>query len=428
MALNIHLSALGCRLNEAELNQWATEFTSKGHKITQSTDDADVFILNSCAVTAEAVRKSRQQLSKMHRDSPSAKIIATGCFATLEPERAMDCGVDLVVANADKSQLVAQTESMFDLDSAPAMAMEPEATLFARGRSRAFIKIQDGCRHRCSFCIVTVARGEEVSRPIDDIIKEINALYAVGIREIVIAGVHVGGYGSDLDTDLKALVEAILAKTDVPRIRFASVEPWNLPEGFFELFTNPRVMPHMHLPLQSGSNSVLKRMARRCRTEDFAELVATARASHPNFNITTDIICGFPGETEQEFADSLAFIESMNFGHIHVFPYSKREGTGAARMPNHLDNATKKQRVKEVEMLAKQSRQNNHRSLLGQQDRVLLENRTTNDADGRPLRFGYTCNYLRVAVKGTTEAGQIIDVRIDRLDASGEYLVAGQEV
>ncbi len=428
MALNIHLSALGCRLNEAELNQWATEFTSKGHKITQTTDDADVFILNSCAVTAEAVRKSRQQLSKMHRDSPAAKIIATGCFATLEPERAIDCGVDLVVANADKSQLVSKTESLFDLDSAPAFAMEPEATLFARGRSRAFIKIQDGCRHKCSFCIVTVARGDEVSRPIAEIIQEINALYAVGIREIVIAGVHVGGYGSDLDTDLKALVDAVLAETDVPRIRFASVEPWNLPEGFFDIFANPRVMPHMHLPLQSGSDTVLKRMARRCRTAGFADLVTTVRAAHPDFNVTTDIICGFPGESEQEFAESLEFIESMNFGHIHVFPYSKREGTGAARMPNHLDNATKKQRVKAVEAAGKRGRLANQQAAIGKDDQVLLENRTTTNANGQLLRFGYTCNYLRVAVAGNHDAGEIVNVKIDSIEPSGEHLLATPKV
>ena len=191
--------------------------------------------------------------------------------------------------------------------------------MFSRGRQRAFVKVQDGCRYRCTFCIVTVARGEEHSRAIADIVEEINALQQQGIQEAIITGVHLGGYGSDNNSNLLELIKAILAQTTIPRLRLGSLEPWELPDGFFELFKNPRLLPHLHLPLQSGSDSVLKRMARRCKTAEFAEIVATARAEIPYFNITTDIIVGFPGETEAEWRESLAFIAGIGFGHIHIF-------------------------------------------------------------------------------------------------------------
>ncbi|MCK5479342.1 MAG: radical SAM protein, partial [Methylococcales bacterium] len=256
----VHLKTLGCRLNEAELETWAQAFQKAGHQITRELKDAHIVIINSCAVTSDAARKSRQLIRRIHRDNPSAKLVVSGCYATLnEDEAAQLMGVDLVISNRDKNQLVEQTLSSLNLDTMPAMSTEPgEISLFSRGRQRAFVKVQDGCRYRCTFCIVTVARGEEVSRSVQTIIDEINALHQQGINEVILTGVHLGGYGDDINSNLTDLIQAILEKTSIPRLRLGSLEPWELPVGFFDLFQNSRLMPHLHLPLQSGSDTVLR--------------------------------------------------------------------------------------------------------------------------------------------------------------------------
>ena len=338
--MKVHLKTLGCRLNEAELETWAQAFQKSGHSITKQAEAAQLIVINSCAVTQDAARKSRQLIRRIHRDNPQAKLVVSGCYATLNQDEAASLlGVDLVVSNKDKDQLVEKTLTELNMDVMPAMSTEPgEISLFTRGRQRAFVKVQDGCRYRCTFCIVTVARGDEVSRPVQAVIDEINALHKQGITEVILTGVHLGGYGSDLGNNLSDLIKAILSETTIPRLRLGSLEPWELPEDFFTLFHNPRLMPHLHLPLQSGSDTVLRRMARRCKTEEFAAIVSQLRAQIPHFNITTDIIVGFPGETEEEWQDSFNFIKQTGFGHIHIFTYSSREGTKAATLPNQLTN------------------------------------------------------------------------------------------
>ena len=397
--MQIHLKTLGCRLNEAELEIWAQAFQAKGHAITRNLSDAQLVIINSCAVTQDAVKKSKQMIRRIHRDNPQAKLVVSGCYATLnEEEAAQLMGVDLIVGNQDKNQLVEKVLAELNPDSMPAMSTEPgEVSLFSRGRQRAFVKVQDGCRYRCTFCIVTVARGEESSRPIQAVIDEINALHAQGIQEAIITGVHLGGYGSDIASNLVELITEILDKTQIPRLRMGSLEPWELPDGFFELFKNPRLMPHLHLPLQSGSDSVLKRMARRCKTAEFADLVGQARAAIPNFNITTDIIVGFPGETEEEWRESVEYIRQIGFGHIHIFSYSPREGTKAATLPNQIGNELKRQRSRELHDLAEAMKQQFVKQNLGTTANVLWEGQTETLDDGRVRYFGYTPNYLRVA-------------------------------
>ncbi len=395
----IHLKTLGCRLNEAELETWAQAFQQSGHQITRQAEAAHLIVLNSCAVTQDAARKSRQLIRRIHRDNPQAKLVVSGCYATLnEDEAASLLGVDLVVSNKDKDQLVEKTLTELNMDSMPALSTEPgEISLFTRGRQRAFVKVQDGCRYRCTFCIVTVARGEENSRPIQAVIDEINALYRQGITEVILTGVHLGGYGSDLGNNLSDLVKAILAETSIPRLRLGSLEPWELPGDFFELFSNPRLMPHLHLPLQSGSDTVLRRMARRCKTEEFAAIVSQLRAQIPHFNITTDIIVGFPGETEQEWQDSFDFIKQTGFGHIHIFTYSSREGTKAAGLPDQLSNDTKKQRSRQLHELADDMKQTFFADNVGLEFPVLWEGYSEALDDGKQRVFGYTPNYLRVA-------------------------------
>jgi threonylcarbamoyladenosine tRNA methylthiotransferase MtaB len=413
--MQIHLKTLGCRLNEAELEMWAQAFQNAGHQISRELANAQVVVINSCAVTSDAARKSRQLIRKIHRDQPAAKLVVSGCYATLNQQEAEQLmGVDLVVSNKDKDQLVEKTLTELNLQTMPAMSTEPgESSLFSRGRQRAFVKVQDGCRYRCTFCIVTVARGEEVSRPVQAIIDEINTLHQQGINEVILTGVHLGGYSGDIATNLADLINAILVQTQIPRLRLGSLEPWDLPENFFSLFQNPRLMPHLHLPLQSGSDTVLRRMARRCKTQEFAEIVRLARQQIPHFNLTTDIIVGFPGETEQEWQDSFDFIQQIGFGHIHIFSYSPRTGTKAATLPNPVPNEIKKQRSQQLHELAQTMKQAFINSQLGQSFPILWEAQQEKTSEGG-LRFGYTPNYLRVAVTNNTDLeNKIILARLE---------------
>lgn len=401
--MQIHLSALGCRLNEAELELWASEFRAKGHHLVTEAADADVMVLNTCAVTQEAVRKSRKSITALQRHNPSAKMVVSGCFVSLDQhpsneQLAHSLGVDLIVDNRHKDRLVEHAHEALQLDTMSQAATAPDAnTLFKRNRHRAFIKIQDGCRYRCTFCIVTKARGEERSRSLQEIVSEVNTLVQEGVQEIVLTGVHVGGYGSDIESTLKTLVETLLRETDIPRIRFASVEPWDLPEDFVDLFENSRLMPHMHLPLQSGSDTVLRRMARRCKTADFKRLVTHLRDAIPDFNVTTDIIVGFPGETEQEWQESLDFIQETGFGHMHIFSYSVREGTKAAGLPGQLPGNIKKGRSKKLHEIAATLKRDFYSLYDKRSMPVLWEGGRTDPETGNTTYHGYTPNYLRVS-------------------------------
>ena len=398
--MQIHLKTLGCRLNEAEIESWAGKFQEKGHKLIADPACADLLVINTCAVTQEAVKKSRQIIRRIHRNNPTAKLVVSGCYSTLDKKNINELpGIDLVIDNSEKEKLVDISLRELNLETMPSLSTEPgETSLFKRGRNRAFIKIQDGCRHRCTFCIVTIARGEEHSRTINEIINEINKYHEQGIKEVILTGVHVGGYGSDINSSLYQLIKIVLDKTTIPRIRLASVEPWDLHEKFFSLFNNKRLMPHIHLPLQSGCDNVLKRMARRCKTKDFKSIVQKARDEISNFNITTDIIVGFPGETEDEWQESLKFINEVGFSHIHIFTYSKRQGTKASRLDNHIDNVTKKVRSKELHELTKLMRKKILNDEIGKEYFVLWESKD-NDSNWS----GYTEHYLRVELKNSQE-------------------------
>ncbi len=422
--MQIHLKTLGCRLNEAELESWAEAFQAKGHNLTDKAENADLLVVNTCAVTQEAVKKSRQIIRRTHRNNSNAKLVVSGCYASLDKNIQQDIpGIDLLVNNQQKDQLVDIALNELSFESMPTISTEPgEASIFKRGRNRAFIKIQDGCRYRCTFCIVTVARGDERSRSEADIIKDINQFHQQGIQEIVLTGVHVGGYGSDIDSSLYQLIKTILSNTDIPRIRLASVEPWDLPEDFFALFSNKRLMPHMHLPLQSGSDSVLKRMARRCKTNDFNNLVEQARIEIPNFNLTTDIIVGFPGETEEEWQESLRFIEDTLFSHIHIFTYSKRDGTKASTLANQVDTSIKKERSKQLHLLGQSMRRTLLNEQIGKTHVVLWEAHNENDA-----WMGYTENFIRVEMKTASKSeleNKISKVKITGITENASHCIA----
>ncbi len=391
--MNINFQALGCRLNEAELETWASQFLKLGHQVTTDSADADIVVFNSCAVTSEADRKSRQQIGRLYRKNPQAKMIVTGCHASLNSDAVKDyLGVDMVVGNHQKDDLVEKAVDQFGL-TVSEVEQPIQNSLFLRGRHRAFIKVQDGCRYRCTYCIVTIARGEERSRSTGDIIDEINTLHQQGVQEVAITGVHVGGYGSDIDSSLTALLTEILKQTDIPRIRLASVEPWDLPDDFFELFQNQRLMPHMHLPIQSGCDSVLKRMARRCKTEEFSRILQIAREASPLFNITTDLIAGFPGETEDEWQQTMEYIENTGFGHMHIFSFSPREGTKAARLPDQINKETKKERSRQMHELASRLKTTELEKNIGRTVPVLWEQQVNVESG---LWSGYTPEYHKI--------------------------------
>ncbi|MBI2969586.1 MAG: tRNA (N(6)-L-threonylcarbamoyladenosine(37)-C(2))-methylthiotransferase MtaB [Gammaproteobacteria bacterium] len=415
--MNVFLQSLGCRVNEAELQRWAAGFLAAGCRVVPQPEQADLLVVNTCAVTQEAVRKSRQMIRRARRASPTAKLVVSGCYASLDPKLRRDLsGIDLLVHNDGKDELVDRVRRELIPQAMPALAQRPgEAALFARGRSRAFIKVQDGCRYRCSYCIVTVARGAERSRPVEEILDEIRALVAAGVKEVVLTGVHIGGYGSDSGENLALLIRRVLRESGVSRLRLGSLEPWDLGEEFLELFDDPRMMPHLHLPLQSGCDAVLRRMARRTQTRGFAQLVKDARARVPDLNITTDIIVGFPGETDAQWRQGLAFIREMGFAHVHIFPYSRREGTRAASMPDPVPDPVRRARVGELDSLARSMRAEFLGRFCGRTLPVLMENA------GR----GYTPNYLPVRTPPAALHGvnEVVEMRIRGISQDANALI-----
>ena len=428
--MRVRLSTLGCRLNEAELAAWSRAFEARGCRISHEGEAADLIVVNTCAVTAEAVRKSRKLLRRLQREHPRARTVVSGCMVSLEQEPLGELGVDLVVPNQDKDRLVAIAHEALALPLMPEAATEPgAAALFARGRQRAFVKIQDGCRYQCSFCITTRARGAERSRPIAEIRDEVNQLAADGVQEVVLTGVHAAGYGSESGSSLSELIAAVLADTEVARVRLGSVEPWGLPECFWPLFENPRLMPHLHLPLQSGADSLLKRMARRCKTAEFARIVETARAAVPDFNITTDVIVGFPGETDAEWAQTLTFVEAIGFGDLHLFSYSARPGTAAAEMPHQVPAEVKRARSRQLHALRLRLKRAWLERQLGTVQPVLIEGVASGPEAAAMPRFGYTPGYLpvQVATEGADLSNRIIPVRIEGvLDRAADCLLLGR--
>ncbi|MCW8949854.1 MAG: tRNA (N(6)-L-threonylcarbamoyladenosine(37)-C(2))-methylthiotransferase MtaB [Sedimenticola sp.] len=424
--MRIHLKTLGCRLNEAEMETWSRDFLDRGHEITQNLDEADLIVVNTCAVTGEAVRKSRKLLNRAQRQNPCSKLVVSGCFASLNPdEDTQSLGVDLIVDNRDKDRLVEITTRELNLHVMPEQATAPgESNLLSRGRQRAFIKVQDGCRYQCTFCIVTVARGEERSRPADQVIAEINLMADQGIQEIVLTGVHLGGYGSDNGSDLSQLIRAILQQTTIPRVRLGAVEPWDIPDSFWELFQNHRLMPHLHLPIQSGSDALLKRMARRCKTAEFTRLVSQARSTVADLNLTTDIIVGFPGETEKEWQQTIDYVEEIGFSHLHIFAYSPRPGTRAAMLPDPVTRDAIRRRSEQLHQIGKKLKRDFLSRYIGREFPVLIESAPLDPSLGWN---GYTPNFLRVEINHPTKEdleNRIVSVRLQQLSDSGDAITA----
>ncbi|MFV2071307.1 MAG: tRNA (N(6)-L-threonylcarbamoyladenosine(37)-C(2))-methylthiotransferase MtaB [Thermoanaerobaculales bacterium] len=395
--MRVRLESIGCRLNIGEIEAMARDLAAAGHRVVGPGEDADLCILNTCTVTAIASRKSRQLIRQLRCAHPEASVVVTGCDAELAPREILAAGVDLVVGNTDKERLLQLTAEAGLL---PESTTAPEDSApFAPGgssRTRAFLKVQDGCDNRCAFCVVTIARGPGRSLGADSIVNEVHALCRLGYQEIVLSGVHLGSYGRDLGDSrgLERLVQRILAETDVPRLRLSSVEPWDLDAAFFEIFSNSRLLPHLHLPLQSGCDKTLRRMVRRTTRETFSKLVASARAAVPDLSVSTDIIVGFPGESDSEFDESLAFVEGTAFSRLHVFRYSRRDGTPAAVMPNQVPGPVVQDRSRRMRLLGTELERRFNSAFIGREAEVLWEAGEEFGPD--VLWSGHTPNYIRV--------------------------------
>jgi len=420
--LKIYLDTVGCRLNQSEIETMARQFRAAGHEIVASAQGADLAVVNTCAVTSDAAADSRQMIRHLAR-AGVPQIIPTGCWTTLQPKEAANLpNVRKVVSNSEKENLVAQFNSEFRIQNSE-FDLEPLSRQPLPGlhrRTRAFIKIQDGCDNACTFCITTVARGEGRSRPLADVIRDIQFALAGGTKEIVLTGVHLGSWGQEWDRHLRELVRAILDQTETPRLRLSSLEPWDLDADFFGLWRDRRLCGHLHLPLQSGSRSVLKRMARKTTPESFRELTAAARSVMPEAAVTTDVIAGFPGESEDEFAETLDFVREMGFAGGHVFAYSARPGTAAARMKGQIRPEVRKKRNAVLREAFEESAQAYRQKFVGRRMSVLWESVSELDEWGWQME-GWTENYLRVRAASSSPRWNELD-EVELVEASGEGL------
>jgi len=404
----VALTTLGCKVNQSETEALARRFLAAGHHLTAFDAAADVYVINTCTVTHIADHKSRQ-LIRRAAARPGALVVVTGCYATTAAEEiAAIPGVGLVVGQADKERLVEMVEKL----RGKGPALSPVAAA-PSSRTRAFIKVQDGCDSFCTYCIVPLARGAPRSVPLAEVLAQVQERSAAGCVEVVLTGVHLGLYGQETPLGLRELVAAVLAETPIRRLRLSSIEPQDLLglgeealAAFFALWQDPRLCCHLHLPLQSGCSATLQRMGRRYTAEDYARLVTAARRAIPDLAVTTDVIVGFPGESEAEFQESYSFAAALSLARIHVFRFSPRRGTAAARM-EPVSARTIKERSVAMLALSTRGAAAFQRAFLGRTMEVLWEEEVRGKRKGRggdkempPTPYavwtGLTDNYLRV--------------------------------
>ncbi len=382
----VALETLGCKLNQAESESLARGFAEKGYQVVPPSDGAAIYILNTCTVTHIADRKSRHLLRLARRRNPDALIIAVGCYAERAArELAQLTGVDMVLDNEEKARLL-------DVLGERGLLSTSSATCAQMLRTRSLVKVQEGCNQFCSYCIVPLVRGRERSLPLHKALAEVKARVEMGYREVVLTGTQIGSYRQGLEL----LIQRILAETSVARLRLSSLQPQEITTGLLTLWQDERLCRHLHLPLQSGSDPVLQRMGRKYSVADYEQAVATVREAIPDVAITTDVMVGFPGETEEEFEESYRFCQGMAFANIHVFPYSERPGTPAALMPEKINERVKKERSERMLKLARESAGRFRQQLLGQTMMVLWEQEVDEG-----LWTGLTDNYIRVVARSS---------------------------
>jgi len=400
----IALDTVGCKLNQAETQLLSRQFARAGYRLVTSTDGADVYILNTCTVTHVADGKCRRLLKQARRRNPDALVVAIGCYAErARQELAGIEGVDLVLDNSEKMQLLPRLEESGHLIRPDHSGEEP---VHADFRTRAFIKVHDGCDNFCTYCIVPLVRGREKSLPLAYVIDEVRNCVAGGYKEVVLTGTEIGSYNHE-GAGLKELLQYILTETGVERLRLSSLQPDKITPQLIELWRDSRLCRHFHLSLQSGSDDVLKRMKRRYTASDYQRAIALIKENVPGVAITTDVIVGFPGETEAEFQNSYDFCQQTGFARIHVFSYSPRPGTEAALMPHQVGDKVKRQRSQKMLALARASVRKFRRQFVGKTMLVLWEKQTCG------VWSGLTDNYIRVYTKSDKDlTNQLLPVRL----------------
>jgi len=424
----VALITLGCKVNIAETEGMKLLFQKAGYRIVPEDQFADVYVVNTCTVTSMGDKKSRQMLRRVHSLNPSAIVAAVGCFAQVSPEEAAKVeGVSLVlgnnmkhrivelvenIRNKEKSQYVFERKLLSEYEELPVETYD--------GHTRAFLKVQDGCDQFCSYCIIPYARGPIRSRDINEVIKEAKSFALNGFKEVVLTGIHLTSYYDERNSKgLAELIKEIHEVEGIKRIRLGSLEPMFLTSDFIgEIKKLPKLCPHFHLSLQSGCTETLKRMNRKYTPEEYRNIVSLIREKIPDVTFTTDVMVGFPGETEEEFEKSYAFCREIGFLWMHVFKYSPRKGTPAYKFQDQIDSKTKEARSKRMIELAKQMRHKAFESFIGRKTDVLLEKPVEGSSGDME---GLTPNYIPVKVKiRSQKTGEIINIRL--VSCEGEYM------
>ena len=424
--LKVCFVTLGCKVNQTESEAMAQLFRDSGYQIVDSKQTPDVVVINTCTVTNAGGSKSRQAIRRMIRAHPESFIIVTGCYSQTVPTEVLDIsGVDLVLGTQDRTQIlkwiehVKQTNEPYNAVHTiwDVKEFEELPQLEEESRTRAMLKIEEGCNRFCTYCIIPFARGPVRSRLPGNALAEAVKLVEAGYQEIVLTGIHTGAYGEDLEAgwDLARLVKLLVKIPKIHRLRLSSIEPVEFTTELIEtIVASPVICPHLHIPLQSGCDAVLARMQRPYTLVDYQDLLKRLYRSIPSLAITTDIIVGFPGETEADHRQALDFVSSCGFAGIHVFPYSKRKGTPAADYPNQVSDQVKTQRVKEMLQVSRKSQKAYNASLLGHSVEVLVEH-----VDAQGKAFGHTENYLSVNllpdINGEIwQVGQLVSVCLEK--------------
>ncbi len=417
----IAFKTLGCRLNQYEIDALASRFHKGSYEIVDFDKEADVYVVNTCTVTNQSDQKSRQTFRQAAKANDDALVVVTGCMVNNHKEslKKLD-SITYLVDNERKSSIFSIVESHYR-----GQVPDPEGfdkdlfsydAAYKTFHTRSMIKIQDGCDNFCTFCIIPKVRGRAASRPQADIIRNIREVVGYGFKEVVLTGVNIGRY-QDGDTNFEQLVENILNIEGDFRLRISSIEPDGFSDRFFELFGHPKLTPHLHLCLQSGSEAVLLKMRRMYTAKQFRQMAEKLRKLYPDFNLTTDIIVGFPGETEEDFNQTVRMAEELKFSHIHTFKYSVRSGTRAERMENQLPEKEKNRRSAIIRKIAESNKLAYLQSMQGVQQRMLIE-RIGSDGIAR----GYGEHYIPLRVKTKAhKRNQFVDVRIDGIHKGKEY-------
>ena len=431
MKKKVALHNLGCKVNAYELEAMQEMLEKAGYEIVPFAPGADVYIINTCTVTNIADRKSRQMLHKARKMNPQAIVIAAGCYVQAQKNMEnIDDAIDIVLGNNRKQDLLfvlenykkenGQEKDMISLDKP---VEYEELHLSSTGEhTRAYLKVQDGCNQFCSYCIIPYVRGRVRSRKKEEILEEVLRLTKNGYQEFVLTGIHLSSYGVDCEDNLLGLIKAVHEIEGVKRIRLGSLEPRIITEEFAQALGNmPKICPHFHLSLQSGCDATLKRMNRKYSAGEYLEGCRILRKYFKNPALTTDVIVGFPQESEEEFEQSYKMIESVEFYETHIFKYSRRQGTRAAQMEGQVDEAVKTERSHKLIQLGKEKKQKYMESFLGQQVEILFEE--TAKIQGEEYWIGYTKEYLKVAAKSKENLeNRIVFGKVERFIEEGIFI------